>query len=291
MHGIGPPSSSGSSRAGAAARFHRRLPGFVLLALLCALARPSAAQIAEADRVFEARSERLDGRLALPSLTEEAIRLYQEALAREPDSLEARWKLLRALHFLVDFTLADEDRKNAAMEEASALAKRSAGLLERAEVNDAERARLYFWSAIAWGVRAKRVGLLTVVREGLATQMRDYAERAAELDPGVDRGGPLRLLSRLHATLPRVPFVSGWVDRSQALPIAERAFELDPQHPGNRTVLAAALLERAPERRTEAIALLASVARAEPQPDFVAEFLAIREQALERLAALEEEAG
>ena len=140
-------------------------------------------------------------------------------------------------------------------------------------------------------MRAQRVGLLTIVREGVAKQIHDDAERSLALDPTVDRGGALRLLSRLHATLPKVPFVTGWVDRSQAVPLAERAYALDAAHPGNRLILALALLEQAPGRTGDARALLESVAGAEPRQEALAEDLAIREEARERLDELGAEAG
>jgi hypothetical protein len=119
--------------------------------------------------------------------------------------------------------------------------------------------------------------------------MHDYAEQSLALDPSVDRGGALRLLSRLHATLPRVPFVSVWVDRDRALPLAERAHALDAAHPGNRLILALALLERAPGRSSEARELLESVANAEARSDFLAEDLAILEQARDELEALNDD--
>jgi hypothetical protein len=128
------------------------------------------------------------------------------------------------------------------------------------------------------------VGLLTLVREGIATRMHDYALRAVALEPTIERGGAYRLLSRLHGSLPRVPFVSSWVDRSQALPLAEQGLEVDPDDPGNRLVLALTLLELAPERQAEATELLESVSRTTPREALRAEDLAIREQARERLA-------
>ena len=263
----------------------------LLLALLLAwLPAQAAAQLEDADLAWASRAEQLDGRMARPERIEEAIRLYRAALDSGGASLEERWKLLRALHYLIDFSTAEESRKDAAMEEALELAKRSVEVLEEGKGDARDRARLYFRCAIAWGTRAQRVGLLTIVREGVATQMHDYAEQALALDPTVDRGGPLRLLSRLHGRLPRVPFVSGWVDREKSLALAERAYADDPEHPGNRLILALALLERAPERSAEAEALLESVAESTPDPAMLAEWLAIREQARERLAELSKEA-
>ena len=179
------------------------------------------------------------------------------------------------------------DAPQATLQDAVALAQQSIPLLEEGAGAVQDRARLYFWSAIVWGARAQRVGLLTIVREGVANRMHEYAERSLALDPSVDRGGALRLLSRLHGDLPRVPFVTSWVDRDRSLPLAERAFAIDPEHPGNRLILALALLERVPERTDEAVALLESVAQSEAQPAMLVESLAIQTQAIEKLQSLE----
>jgi len=248
----------------------------------------SRADIGGGDRAWTARAERLVvERLAAPGRIQEAIGHYRTALEADPRSLEARWKLLRALHYTIDFTSLSEEEKDARLDEAVALASESIEDVDTDRPSD--RARLFFWKAIAWGTRAQRVGLLTIVREGAARRMHDAAEQSLVLDPSVEEGGALRLLSRLNATLPRVPFVSGWVNRDEALPQAERAMALAPEHPGNRLILALTLLERDPGRRDEARRLLERVADSEPRPDFRVEDLAIREQASQRLEALNEE--
>ncbi len=83
-----------------------------------------------------------------------------------------------------------------------------------------------------------------------------------------------------------MPFVSGWVDRDRALPLAERGYSLAPEHPGNRLILAVTLLERDPARSEEARHLLESVASSEPRIDHRVEDLRIRAQAREQLAEL-----
>jgi tetratricopeptide (TPR) repeat protein len=248
----------------------------------------SRADIAAGDRAWAARAEVLvDERIAASGRIADAIGQYREALETDPLSLEARWKLLRALHYAIDFANLDDRAKNRRVEEAVGLARDS---LDAADTDRrTDHARVLFWSAIAWGSRAQRVGLLTIVREGVAGQMHHNAQQSLMLDPSVDRGGALRLLSRLHATLPRVPFVSGWVDRDMALPLAERAMAVDPEHPGNRLILALALLEREPDRREEARRLLERVVDSEPRPDFLVEDLAIHEQARDRLESLIED--
>jgi hypothetical protein len=272
-------------------RCTRRRLGVLGAILLAALAAPidGRASLAAGDAAWAERAERLDGRLADPERTEAAIRAYRPACTVPTDGLEACWKTLRALHYLVEFTHATDERKDAAAEEASSLARSWAESLGSETKPSRDLGLLSFWSAIAWGARGQRVGLLTIVREGIAGRMRDFARRAVEIDPTLERGGAYRLLSRLHATLPRVPFVSGWVERDRALPLAEQAVEVDPDDPGNELVLALALLEQGPEeRRDEAWQRMRRVADLEPRPALLAEDLAIRAEARERLAERED---
>jgi hypothetical protein len=259
---------------------------FASAALATALT-PTSADLAAGDALWAKRADTLSEKLATPETIEAAIESYRAAESARPSALEPRWKLLRALHYSVDFTDRDDDAKQASVDQAVTLAHASIELLESGDGNDHDRARLYFWSGIAWGTKANRVGLLTIVREGLATRMHDFAEKALELDPTVDQGGALRLLSRLHSTLPRVPFISGWVDRGKALGFAERALALDPNHPGNQLIMALTLLERAPDREADARAFLESVVSLKPRADYRAEDLAIQEQARERLEELD----
>ena len=250
----------------------------LLLAGASSIATGKIEQLDAGDLAWNSRARVLDGRLADPRAIEEAIRSYRSTHERSPDP-EVLWKLMRALHFLIEFTNATEKRKSEALEEALRLAESAKTLRESEATPTAPRAYLYFWSAIVWGARGQSAGVLQIVREGIANRLRDYAERVIELEPGTEEGGAFRLLSRLHATLPKIPFVSGWVDRDQALPLAERSFAISPGHPGNQLVLALALLEGAPERRDEAVDMLRRVSRIEPRSHAVAEELAIRDEA------------
>jgi len=276
---------------------------FILALSICIASLPSAAAeeklpptktaamppLVAGDALWIQRANTLSGNLAAPAAIEAVIERYEAARRNEPSALEPHWKLLRALHYSVDFTDRDNDAKQASVNQAIALAHESTQILESGKGSDRDRARLYFWSGIAWGTKAGRVGLLTIVREGLATRMHDFAESAVELDPSVDQGGALRLLSRLHATLPRVPFVSGWVDRTKALGLAERALALDPDHPGNKLVMALALLELKPNREREARAFLEGVASGAARAEYLAEDLAIKQQAASRIDKLNRE--
>jgi len=274
------------------ARWRRRLArgiaigssALLVFAAAHAHAQPSAAEI---DRHWQARGESLSDGFAAPGPIEAAIEGYRAFASKHPGDAVARWKLLRALHFAVDFSALDESRKAEHVREAVALCEPGGTPFEEASLDDSVRARLFFWQAIARGMQAQRANPITLLREGTATKIYEDATRALELDPTVDRGGPLRLLSRLHATLPRVPFVTGWVDRGQSIALAERAYRQDPEHPGNRLVLALALLELEPARRTEARQWLRDIEEKPPRKGYEAEDAAIRRAARAGLEASE----
>jgi len=277
--------------------------------LLATLAGPAGAMVERAlalgDAAYARRAEQLrDGR-ARPDAIAAAIDAYEQALAGDPSRLDVRWRLLRALYFRGDFAEVTPEERRATFDRGrllaedtiDELAKRFGGAapheleagdreprIDRAGLGVSDVARTYFWAAVHWGAWSRDVGLLTAVREGAANRVRDYAELCAALEPGYERAGAHRLLSRLHAKLPRVPFVSGWVDRARAIPEAERAFDLAPADPGNQLLLAMTLLDLAPDRREEALALLARAAGTPLRPELRAEDLAVRREAGKRLA-------
>lgn len=301
----------------AAPRLAHRPLAVALLLLLSATFAPEArarsaeadAAIARADAAWARRAQGAsdDGRAA-PEAAAEAVRSAEAAVAAAPDDPAPRWRLLRALHFRADFASAGADAEREVLElairEADAatevLARRARGvardgaallaleadaLVESfAPEERSDAAGVFFWSAIAWGAWSQRTGLLAAVREGVANRVHAGALAATALDERFDEGGAHRLLARLHATLPRLPWVSGWVDRGRALPEIERALAIAPGHLGNRMLAALTLLDVAPGRRGEALQGLAAVAEAEPRADRLVEERAIRREARERLA-------
>jgi hypothetical protein len=279
---------------------------FCALLAFAALALPALADgVSRGDAAFLRRAEGgVDGRAA-PEPIGEAIRAYQEAVSQRPDDLEARWKLLRAVHFKGDFAIEERDAKRLVFDRGRILSEQGVKLLaegigggkqlhelsegalrERltgARTSSQDVVAFYFWSTVNWAAWSRVSGLLSAVRRGVANRLRDYTLLVLALDPGYEEGGAYRMMSVLHARLPRVPFLSGWVDRSEALPLAERALAIGPEHPGNHLLLALTLLDLHPERRAEALALLERVSAVEPRRAMEIEDLAIRREARERL--------
>ncbi|MEM7409362.1 MAG: hypothetical protein AAF430_03900 [Myxococcota bacterium] len=286
-----------------------RLALLATCALVAALAAgASAITLAEADAAWTARSEGADEARAESERVSTLVAEHVALLDADPEDLGRRWRLLRALHFAGDFGAATPaaartsfDRAREVSEaglaalaasvaeldpddaspEAWARALAGAGRYTRTDL-----ARVYFWSAINWGAWSRSEGLLATVRQGVANRLERYARITLALEPAYESGGAYRLLGRLHGALPRVPLISGWVDRDRALPLLDEARAVDAEHPGNRLLTALTLLDLAPDRRDEALALLEAVAASELRDDMRVEHAAIRREAR---AALEEQ--
>lgn len=244
---------------------------------------------------------------AAPDAIDDAIAAYRVAWDEGAGSLASGWKLVRALWWAGEFSNLGESAAKSRFAEARAVATEAFSGLDSRSVGRTpvsalapdewpaafppERhedvAALLFWSAITEGAWGRSQDLLTNIRQGVAGLSHDRALASVALAPGIDEGGAQRLLSRLHAQLPRVPLITGWVDRGLAVEWGERAVAVSREHPGNALILALALLDAGVEgRRDEAIATLERLAAFEPREDSVMADLSAREVARERLRTL-----
>lgn len=262
--------------------------------------------MARGDAAYLRRSEGHSGAVARAEPIAESISAYDEMLALSPDDLEARWKLLRSLYFQGEHVLQDDDERLALYERAREIADVgreqlaiAAGLgdkpdsmnaekLAAALTGDTDAARIYFWSAVHWGLWGRYRGKMAAAKEGVAKKIRSFSEVVIAIDEEIEEAGGHRVLGRLHSEAPKLPFFTGWVDRKTAVSELRRAIELAPTGLLTYYYLADALLEHFPDQKQEALDLLNDLVQREPDPAWVVEHTQVIEDAKALLQSLQD---
>ncbi|HSB62545.1 MAG TPA: hypothetical protein VLJ18_00205 [Thermoanaerobaculia bacterium] len=280
----------------------RRLVSLLVLPGLLAAAEPTP-KPAEIDRLWALRAEGSTGGRALSGPIDLVIDACRAALAAEPDSLEVRWRLMRALYFKGEHTTNDNADKRTIFGEGRAIAEQTLAILRREAGREAHRdltrgtpvelvphvkgnaaaVPSFLWAAVDWGKWALAFGKMAAVKQGAAAKIRDYAQAVILLDPAYDGGGGYRVLGRLHHQTPAVPFFTGWASRAQALKNLRLAVEVGPQNLVGRQFLAEATWEYEPARRAEARAMLERILTETPDPDYLVENRKTQEEAAQLL--------
>ncbi|HYG64337.1 MAG TPA: hypothetical protein VEL74_17295 [Thermoanaerobaculia bacterium] len=264
------------------------LPAAVLVALVVAGA-PLAAQIPAGDAAWARRAEGHRGARAAAGPAGEAVAAYERAVRAEPGNLEAQWKLMRALHFQGEHVARTKEERQAAFdrgksvaEKAIDLAARQAGGRAKLDALSPQQAAkalagtrdatpVFLYAAIHWGLWGDSFGRIAAARQGVGDKIRRYGEIVVALDERYETAGGHRLLGRLHTLAPKVPLVTGWVDRGKAVSELRRALALFPEDPYNQLFLAEALLEHQPDKSAEARTILRRLAARQPAADRVVE--------------------
>lgn len=263
---------------------------WALLALLALpFAAPAQDPLAAGDAAWARRAEGHQGGRAQAGPIDEAVAAYERAVRQQPDRLEAQWKLLRALHFKGEYVAGSQEVKKQVFGRGRDLAEAALGRLARhaggrekldkmtpQQVAQAlgkvpEAAPIHLYAAIHWGLWGDAFGRLAAARQGVGDKIRRYGEIGVLLDERYEAAAGHRLLGRLHTLAPKVPLITGWVDRDKAVSELRRAVELGPEDPFNHLFLAEALLEHHPDRADEAREILRQVAARKPAPDRVVE--------------------
>jgi tetratricopeptide (TPR) repeat protein len=241
--------------------------------------------LAAGDAAWAKRAEGHTGGQAAAGPIDAALAAYERAVKTHPQDLEGYWKLLRAIHFKGEYVARTPEEKQAAFgrgrEVAEAaldlLAKPLGGRAKLDKLSPAATAKalagvphavdVYLWGGADWGLWGDAFGKLAAARQGVGDRVRHYAEVAIALDERYADAGGHRMLGRLHTLAPKVPFLTGWVDRDKAIAELHRAVELGPADPTNRLYLADAILQYKPEDRTEAVEILRQLVDWKPVPD------------------------
>ncbi len=284
------------------------LPVLLPLPLLVAPPAPGAGESAAAgalDAAWALRSQGAAGGRARPESVSPVLAAGRSALAADPGSLEARWKLMRALYFQGEHATEGNAAKRDVFEEGKRLGestleliRKEAGVLAGRDLAKATPLELvpfvkgraevtpcFLWAAVNWGKWALVFGKTAAARQGAAAKIRDYAEAVIRLDPGFDEGGGYRVLGRLHHQTPSIPFVTGWASRGEALKNLREAARTAPRNFVNRLYLAEALWDYEKEKRPEARRMLEELVEDTPTASLAVEDARAQEDARTLLAA------
>ena len=281
----------------------RRLAVLLCLPAFLAASGPPVSSLADIDRLWALRAERSTGGHALSAPIDLTIEACRGVLAAEPDSLEARWRLMRALYFKGEHTTDDAVLKRGIFDEGRTVAEQSLAILRREAGREAHRdftkatpvdlvphvqanaaaVPSFLWAAVDWGKWALVFGKTAAVKQGAAAKIRDYAQAVILLDPAYDGAGGYRVLGRLHHQTPAVPFFTGWASRSEALKNLRLAVAAGPRNLIGRQFLAEAMWDYEPARRGEARALLQKILTETPDPEFLVENRKTQEEAAQLL--------
>ena len=262
----------------------------VLLAtVIAALALTAAAQIPGGDQHWNARAEGHVGGRAKAAQIDAAIAAYQKAVAQDPNNLEARWKLLRAIRFKGAYVASTNDEKKNIYSGAKTAGEGAMAIVNRAlaaknvksdaaekQVADAARTipgagEVFFWDSVNWGEWALAYGKMAAVRQGAADRIRREATIAMLADPKMDGGGPQRVLGRLHDQTPHVPFLTGWASSKEAVRFLNESNKLDPANKITRVFLAEAMVSNDSKNGPAAIRILREVISSPNDPNYEVE--------------------
>ncbi len=260
--------------------------------------------IRDGDGWFARRQDKRVGSVADRAAITAAVRAYETA-TEAADSIEARWKLARALVFRGAYTDLDPAAQQAAFDRARRAGDDAVRVLERRarrsgrrefsamradEIAEAVRKDLdavpsFYWAAVSWGRWALSRGKEEAVRLGAADRVRQYAEVLIVLDPRFEDGGGYRVLGRLHDEAPVMVENADWISRADALKNLRLAIAVDAANFTNRLFLAEALSRGSASERAEAVALVQRLVSESPSPARLVEDLRIQEDARRDLAS------
>src|SRR5438067_1583326 len=269
----------------------------LITAVMATFAFTAAAQLSDGDQHWNARAEGHVGGRAKAAPIDAAIAAYQKAVAQDPNNLEARWKLLRAIRFKGAYVASTDDEKKSIYGGAKTAGEAAIAVVNRAlaakgiksnapEKQVADTARtipgageIFFWDSVNWGEWALAYGKMAAVREGAADRIRREATIAMLIDPKMDGGGPQRVLGRLHDETPHVPFLTGWASSKEAVRFLNESYKIDPTNKITRVFLAEALVGDNSKSGPEAIRILREVINSPNDPNYEVENAKAQEDA------------
>ena len=261
--------------------------------------KPGVGEAIEAgDAHYARRAEGAHGGTALPFHADGALVEYHRALALDPQSLDARLRIMRAIFFRTGFCGDMDDRdKVRLLDEAKALAedavaqvdaetgRRKARVPGGAAATTLPTAKVYLWAAVSWG-QWTVYHRMSAAWQRAPKRIRDLSEAVLAIDPATEQHGAYIILGRLHCEAPRIIGLTGWVSCEKGIALLRQGLAAAPDNQALVYFLADELLRRDPSHRDEGRALLQRCAKSTPRPEFPVEDAHYAEEARDRLAGL-----
>jgi len=261
--------------------------------------------VQRADSLWRNRAEGSAGGRAAAEPIASIVEIYGQALQEEPGDLVLRGKLLRALFFQGEYVPTEGDARLALYTRAQQLGEQ--GLDQLADQVGGRKALdglspsevgsrlasvpgaadVYYWTGVHWGLWGRHRGPIAAARQGVASKIRDYAERTIALAPKAENAGGHRLLGQLHSEAPKIPIFTGWIDRESSIRELQTAHDLFPDDLLSQFYLAQALVKHSDDERERGMKMLRSVIASTPNPGWKVEEEDVILDAREFLASLD----
>lgn len=281
----------------------RHLTASLCFIVVSLVAVSSFGQVADGDQFWSMRSEGHQGAKARATNIDSAIAAYQRAVSQNPNDLEARWKLLRAIRFKGQHVASGKEEKKNVYAQATKAGESAMTVLNRMlsarglksvtkasekQVADAARAvphagNVVYWDAVAWGEWALVFGKMAAVKQGVADRIKRESTIVMMMDPKIEQGGGARVLGRLHNQTPRVPFITGWASDKEAVKYLNQSLAQDPENKITRVFLAEAMYANDKSTKSKAVEILRHVISSPNDPDYVVEHFGAQDDARELL--------
>ena len=160
-------------------------PSHMRKLILFFVAATAMAQVPDGDQHWAMRAEGHQGGHAQAAQVDAAIAAYRKAIAQNPNDIEARWKLLRAIRFKGAYAATTSEAKKSVYDEGRKAGEEALPLARGKTGPDA--AEIYLWDAAIWGEWALASGSFA---HGAVGPRRHELEALGERQPHV---GPHRI--------------------------------------------------------------------------------------------------
>lgn len=157
-----------------------------LLMALPALALAGVPEtIAKMDELFAKRGD--------PAADKENAAFMEQALKEYPNEFEVVWRAARYVSFQADVAQGQPKQ---------VLGKQTWELGDKARALKPADARGHYYAAIGVGTYSEGLGIINALFQGIDGKYNERLDKAIELDPGLDRSGPILLKGRYYGVLP-----------------------------------------------------------------------------------------